>query len=554
MVLLCLLLSSLVCHAQHSRRDTTIIIKGTPVKPATSATPQTASNSSATNNGATIKKNIANAVKPFDSSRIVKKKAPVPSKNASKSAQDPNALTYGAFKVSPDLYGEHAKVIMDYVQNYHKNFGPRLSRIKNGNKGYFSFIDNTMKKQGVPREMHSLCVIESALNPNAVSPVGATGPWQFMEPTAEMLGLRVDEELDERRDFYKSTHAAARYVKRLHNMFHDWLLVVAAYNCGPAPILRNLSKTGGRSFWDIKQYLPKETQNHVMAFIAVSVYYDRNSKVLDLGNLPKEGSKAKKGATPKEKTAPIVKGKTNSKPSTKPSTVTPADDDDLDIADEPVANAFDPNAPQFTPDELQSVLTLKVKGAYNLETIAEVLDVDIKKLRRWNPNFNEQAYANNGPVSLTIPAKSIDAFLVKKQEILSKCLKNPHPTSGQTINLDPRQVAKLPNYANVSNQQGAENSTHTNKTAAQNSSTKTETTAAKKPATKVETPAVADKKEEAKPAKPTAAKQKNKTYTVKNGDNLTEIAEQFGLTVARIMELNKMKKPVIHPGHTLYLE
>jgi membrane-bound lytic murein transglycosylase D len=546
-----------VVLSQTARKDTVITIKGqvpgSKVVPSVVEKKQVSPAPTSTAAKA-IQTKISKAVTPFDSTRIIKKKAPVVNKNAAKSATDPNALSYGAFKVSPDLYGQHAQIIMEYVQNYHKNFGARLSRVKSNNKGYFTFIDNTMRKQGVPKEMHSLAVIESALNPNAVSGVGATGPWQFMEPTAEMLGLRVDEELDERRDFYKSTLAAARYVKRLHNIFHDWLLVVASYNCGPAPVLRSLSKTGGKSFWDIKHLLPRETQNHVMAFIAVSVYYDRNSKVLDLGNLPKDGAKAKK----QTKETPLAKTKSKTKPI--PKAVVPADDDsDLEIADEPASSVFDPNAPQFTPEELGTVLTLKVKGAYNLESVAEVLSLDIKKLRRWNPKFNELAYANNGPVNLTIPASAIDAFLVKKQDILSKSLKSPRPTSGETVNLDPRQIAKVPNYANTAKTAHASPSapSASSKSAAEVAAENA--AAAKTKSNAAET--VTTHKEEnrqttsaPKQHSMVAKKSEHKTYIVKNGDSLTGIAEQFGLTVARLMELNKLKKPVIHPGHTLYLQ
>ncbi len=444
------------------------------------------------------------AFRGLDTSRIVKNAKRFNPKVQAKSVEDPNALVFNNFYVSPNLYGKHADIIFEYVKNYHKNFGARMGRIKAANKGYFAMIDATLKRNTIPKEFHSLAVIESGLNPNAVSPVGAVGPWQFMEPTAELLGLVVDETIDERRDFIKSTNAAARFCKRLHNIFHDWLLVVAAYNCGPAPVIRNLAKTGGKSFWDIKHLLPKETQNHVMAFIATSLYYDKNSKVLDFGNLPKEAKPANftNEVLTKNKPALIKPFKNNN-------AITKKQDDEEDDMEVPDENAkiIDEYKPIFYEDEAKEVLTLKIKGQYNLEVIGTILDVEVSNLRRWNPKFNEQAWANNNQIKLTIPSNKLDAFLIKKDKILQECVKNPHPTtpSLQDKNNNKEKVATNPKP---------------------NASLKQEV----------------------------SSKIEKKTYIVKRGDKLIEIAETFGLTVTRLMELNQLTTMNVKPGHTLYLE
>ena len=200
---------------------------------------------------------------------------------------------YTSFNVNKSIYGSYTDYILEYVKSYHENHGEHIAKIKARNKGYFSLIDNVMKRYGLPKELKSLAIIESAMNCNAISPVGAVGPWQFMPGTAKDLGLRVDNRVDERRDFYKSTNAAARYLKYLHNIFHDWFLVIASYNCGPAPVLRAINSGNGHSFWDIKPRLPKETQNHVMAFIATSSFLDKVFNVLGLGDIPK-GAKVPK--------------------------------------------------------------------------------------------------------------------------------------------------------------------------------------------------------------------------------------------------------------------
>ena len=500
-------------------------------------------------------KKLASAFKNVDTSRIVKRTATFVNKNASRSEQDNNALSYGNFKVSEQLYGAYASYIIEYVKNYNTNFGPRMSRIKAANKGYFTMIDNTMRKNGIPKEMHSLAVIESALNPNATSPVGAVGPWQFMPATGQMLGLQVSETLDERRDFYKSTQAAAKFTKRLYSMFHDWLLVIAAYNCGPAPVLRHLNKTGGRSFWDIKQFLPKETQNHVMAFIATSIYYDKNSKVLDLGNLPKDAKLITKNDLGK---GGVVK--TTAKQKTEDA-IPVNDDADNDLAIDADDNGK--SLQQILPEEISQVITLKIKGAYNIESIATVLDFDLNKLRRWNPQFNEQTAVPGTLVKLTIPAAKLDAFLIQKDKILSASLKNPIAKSGNTIYINKPKTA-VPNdiktiatatpntesrVITVKKEEPAikKNNTITEpKTAVAKADNKNAVDVNKIEAKKL------DKDPIAKIEKPT--KNGKKIYTIKAGDNLNEIAEQFGMTVARLMDINKLKKEVIIPGHTLYLE
>jgi membrane-bound lytic murein transglycosylase D len=497
--------------SERSEKEKVIIATDTAtIRPTTAIAPKNPKDEA-------LQKRMNKAFKGIDSNRIVKNVKKFNPKVQSKSAQDPNAFVYNNFYVSPLLYGKHAEPIYEYVKNYHKNFGARMGRVKSSNKGYFAMIDATLRKNNIPKEFHSLAVIESGLNPNAVSPVGAVGPWQFMEPTAEMLGLKVDETIDERRDFIKSTQAAARYCKRLHNIFHDWLLVVASYNCGPAPIIRNLAKTGGKSFWDIKPFLPKETQNHVMAFIATSLYYDKNSKVLDFGNLPKDSKTINTTVTPILTSKPKAAKKTVPSNSglVKPNHTSnnEEDEDDMSIAVEN-DKVFDEYAPVFLDDEAKEVLTLKVKGQYNLEIICETLDITLSTMRRWNPKFNELAWPNNNQIKLTIPANKLDAFLIKKEKILQACIKNPQPST-------PAAATK-----SIVSLQKEQQNTKQNKA-----------TVSRNPKTSIQT-----------------STEGKKIHVVKHGEKLVEIAETFGLTIARLMELNKLTTQQVSAGHTLYLE
>jgi membrane-bound lytic murein transglycosylase D len=230
-----------------------------------------------------------------------------------------------------------------------------------------------------------------------VSPVGAVGPWQFMAGTAKMLGLRVDGGVDERMDFYKSTKAAAKYLKQLYGMFNDYLLVIASYNCGPAPVIRAINSGAGSSFWDIKSRLPKETQNHVMAFIATSIILDKFSNVLNFGNIPK-GIKPPKADF----------SKLNSFAGNNESSV----EENEDV-----------QKPKFTQEELENMAVLKVRGNYKLNAISNILDEDIVRLKRWNPGFDENIMTATAPIHLRIPINKLEKFIISKDEIIAASIK-----------------------------------------------------------------------------------------------------------------------------------
>lgn len=134
---------------------------------------------------------------------------------------------------------------------------------------YYPFMQEIFDKYGVPEELIYLTIIESGLNPIAVSPMGATGIWQFMHGTGKAYGLEVNTFVDDRRDPLKATDAAARHLKDLYNIFNDWGLAISAYNCGAGNVRKAIARSGGKlDFWGVKPYLPKETQNYFPAYIA----------------------------------------------------------------------------------------------------------------------------------------------------------------------------------------------------------------------------------------------------------------------------------------------
>jgi membrane-bound lytic murein transglycosylase D len=144
---------------------------------------------------------------------------------------------------------------------------------------YFPMIEEYLAKYEIPLEMKYLAIVESALNPTAISHAGAGGLWQFMVSTGKMYGLEVTSYQDDRFDAYKSTEAACRYLKFLYKTFGDWQLALAAYNSGPGNVNKAIRRSGGkRDFWSIKPFLPKETQGYVPAFIAVNYVMNHASE------------------------------------------------------------------------------------------------------------------------------------------------------------------------------------------------------------------------------------------------------------------------------------
>ena len=169
-------------------------------------------------------------------------------------------------------------VVRSYIDMYTQRRRQLVENMLGLSHYYMPIFEEALDRHDMPMELKYLPVIESALNPVAVSRVGATGLWQFMLPTATGQGLEVNSLVDERRDPYKATDAAVRYLKQLHGTYGDWSLAIAAYNCGPGNVNKALRRAGGgkKDFWEIYPFLPAETRGYVPAFIAanyVMTYY-----------------------------------------------------------------------------------------------------------------------------------------------------------------------------------------------------------------------------------------------------------------------------------------
>jgi membrane-bound lytic murein transglycosylase D len=277
-----------------------------------------------------------------------------------------------------EYYGSMSGFVNEFVTKYSRTHNQTIHVVHGRSNTQFPLMENVLQKHEIPKELKYLAVIESALNNKAVSHAGAVGPWQLMAPTARLMGLKVGKGRDDRTDWYKSTNAAAKYLVTLYDDLNDWLLVVAAYNSGPTPIKRAIEKTGSNNFWDIKKYLPKETQGHVLAFIATATIFENMGKFMKPGDITGEIAA--------------------------PGTV--------------VA----PPKPRFTPEELKMMAIVKLTEPMSMDLLIHELGLDKNLMEKWNEDYDMYEF-NLYPeetYSLRLPKDKLESFLNQKEYLQRK--------------------------------------------------------------------------------------------------------------------------------------
>lgn len=281
-----------------------------------------------------------------------------------------------------------------YMQDYLRAHSKSLLQMKNWGQPYFNLIDNILSQYGLPRELKYVAVIESNLKTGATSWVGAAGPWQFMPQTAREYGLVVNGYVDERRDYVKSTHAAARYLLNSYKVYHDWLLVLASYNGGLGNVNKAIRNSGSKNFWSLQYYLPGESRNYVKKFIATHYVMEGSGGVTTAGGSFNQGINLNGGV-----------------------------------------NSFDVK-PSLTDEEKEFASTQSITGKFNSIIISKNLMMDIVTFNRYNPDF-DNLMSINGNYDLRLPSDKMQLFLANKYVILNECVQillgdNPEPPPSQS--------------------------------------------------------------------------------------------------------------------------
>ncbi|MBP9214433.1 MAG: lytic transglycosylase domain-containing protein [Chitinophagaceae bacterium] len=261
-----------------------------------------------------------------------------------------------------------------FVNQYAAKQGESFEKMKVWGKPYFDLYDKILPLYGIPVELKYLSVIESSLNPRTVSWAGAVGPWQLMPDEGKRFGLKRTNYSDERMDFYKSTHAACKLIKELHETFGDWLLVIAAYNGGVGRVKQCIRKAGGKkSFWDIQYFLPEETRNHVKKYIATHYIF--------------EGSGGWTTMTAKETQIFLA------------------------------ARAIDNQEPILAQNDQFNTTVVEVGGRYLAVVVANYLLMDIDQFNKWNPAF-DKTLASGKRYKMRLNKDRAVVFEAKKSQIL----------------------------------------------------------------------------------------------------------------------------------------
>lgn len=255
-----------------------------------------------------------------------------------------------------------------FIEDYMEKEGDNLEALKISGKRYFNIIETALEKRNLPTELKYLAVIESELKTSATSVKGAGGPWQLMPETARDLGLRVNGKIDERRDYYKSTYAAARYLAYLYDLYEDWLLVIAAYNGGPGKVNTAIRRSGSRNFWDLQYHLPAESRSHVKKFIATHYIMEGEGGLTTLT---------------KDETTRLLANYAN------------------------------------VPTTDGSLAMQNISGKYYSKAIAQILKMNLSEFNKLNPDFDKQLSAK-GNYDLRLPADKMTAFKEAKIQILQQ--------------------------------------------------------------------------------------------------------------------------------------
>ncbi|MCU0374591.1 MAG: lytic transglycosylase domain-containing protein [Chitinophagaceae bacterium] len=300
-----------------------------------------------------------------------------------------------------------------YIDDYIERHKEYLEGMKLWGQPYFRMMETILAGYGLPKELKYLAVIESNLENSALSWAGARGPWQLMPETARQLGLVVTAYRDERTDYYKSTHAAARYLKTLYQQLNrDWLLVIAGYNGGPGRVLNAIKRTGSKDFWVLQNHLPQESRNHVKKFIGTHYVMEGSGGLTtitaaELATLHKQAAEAN-----------------NNRISQTMAGVAQLRQD-------------------LAPEVLANTQLLKIQGKYAAMILCNQIGVDIAQFNQLNPHFDKLVPEEDG-YELRLPADKMELFKAQRYVILQQSILSLLNGVHQGIETYPQAKPTLP--------------------------------------------------------------------------------------------------------------
>lgn len=400
---------------------------------------------------------------------------------------------------------QYNNVVRGYIEMYVMRKRETVARMMALSQYYFPMFEQQLDRYNLPLELKYLAICESALNPLARSRSGALGLWQFMYPTGKQYGLKVTSYVDERCDPYKSTVAACEYFKYLYSLFNDWQMVLAAYNCGEGNVVRAIRRSGGKkTYWEIRPFLPYETQGYVPAFIAVNYVMNYTSEHNLYSAIPKK--------------------------------------------------------------TFLQIDTVGVKKELTFEKISAVLDIPMDEIQYLNPSYRKKVIpvTADGQSVLTLPANKMGAFVNNEAVIynlnIADSLTSKQVLATQEVAITHVVVPgeHLSNIARKYNCTVADIKTWNgiNSNTVKPGKRLTIYVLQNKPVNKNE-----NKPQPTQAAKPAPVNEKPVTknggngykyYTIKNGDSLYKIAQMTNTTVDELKRLNNFgAKYSLLPGQKI---
>lgn len=413
---------------------------------------------------------------------------------------------------------EYNQGLENVIKSFLKNRKRSFERLIGISQYYFPMFEESLAAQNIPLEIKYLSVVESALNPRAVSRVGATGLWQFMYQTGKQYGLKVDTYVDERSDPLKASNAATQYMKNMYAIFGDWDLVLASYNTGPGNVAKAIRRSGGKqNYWNIRPYLHKETQGYVPAFLATMYIFEYHKE---------------HGIKP----------------------------------DRAIANHF-------------ATDTVMVKRALTFKQIADLLDVSVAELQFLNPSYKrEEVPAITGQNHfLRLPVDKIAVFTSNEDKIYAyadyEFSKRERPFERTSVastdfgNIKYHKVRRGESLSKISDRYGVTvselkkwNRLKSSKAPlgrnlkiylADNNNTDIASNESKQTKSADSTVVASNTNRTFKEEKVVSYKDVVKYHKVRKGDNLGEISGKYGVSVAEVKKWNKLRSNNIALGANL---